>query len=184
MTAVFIVTVIPALLALIYIGSSSVFEDVVSLATSGLYASYLIPCSSLLWRRLSGHIKPYSEHSDDEVDAVLNSQADTTAGLGFESNDVVQPSLRWGPWRIPQALGIINNVYACVYILFVLFWNFWPPSTPTTVQSMNYSILMTGSAIIFAVVYYYVWGKTQYIGPLVEFEVKDIARKIDRTMEE
>lgn len=38
MIAIGLVTTIPAFLALIYIGSSTVLEDMVSLSTSGLYA--------------------------------------------------------------------------------------------------------------------------------------------------
>ena len=33
---------------------------------------------------------------------------------------------------------------------------------------MNYSVLMTFAVIAFSIVYYYVWGKKQYRGPLVE----------------
>ena len=33
---------------------------------------------------------------------------------------------------------------------------------------MNYSVLMTFAVIAFSIVYYYVWGKGQYRGPLVE----------------
>lgn len=175
MIAIALVMIIPCLLALIYIGSSSVFEDVVSLSTSGLYASYLIPCSLLLWRRTTGQIR-----SHDSLD---NNEGDTTIlqaiGLAIEDHDdeVVQPPLQWGPWRIPGVLGTINNAFACVYILFVLFWSFWPPSTPATPQNMNYSVLVTGAVIGFSVVYYYVWGKTQYKGPLIEHPVRSYARK-------
>ena len=37
---------------------------------------------------------------------------------------------------------------------------------------MNYSVLVTGVLIGFSIVYYYVWGKTQYVGPLVEHQVR------------
>ena len=91
--------------------------------------------------------------------------------------EVVQPQLRWGPWRVPGILGIVNNTYACLYILFVLFWSFWPPSTPATAKNMNYSVLMTGAVLLFSVGYYFTWGKKQYKGPLIDREVKDIATK-------
>ena len=42
---------------------------------------------------------------------------------------------------------------------------------------MNYSLLVTGVVVGFSIVYYYVWGKTQYVGPLVEHEVRRFARK-------
>ena len=176
MVAIGVVTSIPALLALIYIGSSSVFEDVVSLSNSGLYASYFISCSLLFWRRVTGQIKPYSSRNDESTSTLA-----FPTGLLAENPDddeVVQPPLNWGPWRVPGILGTLNNAYACVYILFVLVWSFWPPSTPPSPSTMNYSILMTGAVILFSIVYYYVWGRHQYMGPLIEREVRSFARKI------
>ena len=174
---------IPALLAIIYIGSSTVFEDVVSLSTSGLYASYLVPCSLLLWRRSTGQIKPCSDRDDNETYLAAPLPTDAAAIPGPDDDEVVQPLLTWGPWGIPGILGIINNIYACVYIMFVLFWSFWPPSTPANPKTMNYSVLMTGVAISFSVVYYYIWGKNQYIGPLIEREMRGFARGVGRTTE-
>lgn len=174
MVAIAFVTSIPALLALIYIGSPSVFEDVVSLSTSGLYASYFIVCSLLLWRRTTGKMKAYSpDPSDRESNiAALANVPDTSKA---SSAEVVQPQLMWGPWRLPGLWGTINNAYACVYCLFVLFWSFWPPSFPATASTMNYSVLMTGTVLIFSVVYYLVKGRRQYLGPLLEREVKGFA---------
>ncbi len=181
MVAIGLVTIIPALLALIYIGSSSVFEDVVSLSTSGLYASYFIPCSLLLWRRVTGQIKPYSSRDDEGTSSTPLPNG--SSAENSSADEVVQPELSWGPWRVPGILGTINNAYACVYTVFVMFWSFWPPSTPTMPSTMNYAVLMTGATIIFSIVYYYVWGKQQYLGPLIEREVKSFARKIRKDSE-
>ena len=172
MVAIAMVTSISCLLALIYIGSSTVFEDVISLSTSGLYFSYFIPCALLLWRRTTGQIKPYDPLNYDESENTSISQA---IGLSIEDHgdEVVQPLLQWGPWYVPGMLGTINNTFACFYTLFVLFWSFWPPATPTTAENMNYSVLVTGVVIGFSIVYYYVWGKTQYRGPLIEYPVRD-----------
>ncbi|KAL8825272.1 MAG: hypothetical protein Q9191_004511 [Dirinaria sp. TL-2023a] len=174
--AIILVTVVPCLLALIYIGSSTVFEDVVSLSVSGLYGSYFVPCSLLLWRRTTGKMKDYT--SDDEEGLGGNPQAISEP----REDDIAQPPLMWGPWRVPGVLGTINNAFACVYILFVLFWSFWPPTTPATAENMNYSVLVTGAVISFSIVYYFVWGKTQYLGPLIDREVRGYA-EYDRTTE-
>lgn len=175
MVAIALVVTIPCLLALIYIGSSTVFEDLVSLSTSGLYFSYLIPCSLLLWRRTTGQIQSHNPVYDDEHS--LSASQELSQSIENNDDKVVQPPLQWGPWRVPGLLGIINNVLACLYILFVLFWSFWPPLTPTTAQNMNYSVLMTGVVIGFSIVYYYVWGKAQYKGPLIEDTVQGFASK-------
>ena len=198
MVAIAVVTIIPALLALIYIGSPSVFEDVVSLSTSGLYASYFVVCSLLLWRRVTGQIRAYNTFADRDGDDENYSPPppikDSTSSGGAGENvierksrnddddndhhqrhqhlEVIAPKqlLTWGPWKVPGIWGTINNAYACVYILFVLFWSFWPPQYPATPQNMNYSILMTGAVLILSVVYYYPLGRRHYRGPLVERE--------------
>lgn len=171
--AIALVTIIPALLALIYIGSSTVFEDVVSLSTSGLYASYLIPCSLLLWRRTTGRVQPYSAHAASDTETVEDLISAFAAASADPTSDevVAQPQLAWGPWHLPGVFGVVNNAYACIYILFVLFWSFWPPLMPVTAENMNYSVLVTFAAIAFSIVYYFIWGKKQYKGPLVERDV-------------
>ena len=176
MVAIAIVTTISCLLALIYIGSSTVFEDLVSLCTSSLYFSYLIPCTLLLYRRTTGQIQPHNPLYCNSDDNPSISQTIAHPTLDYD-NEIAQPPLQWGPWRIPGALGITNNAFACLYILFVLFWSFWPPITPTNAQNMNYSVLVTGVVIAFSIVYYYVWGKAQYRGPLIEHNVQDYASK-------
>lgn len=191
MIAIALVAIVPALITLIYIGSTTAFEIVVSLSVSGLYGSYFIPCALLLWRRTTGQvitsssIKPNKKNDSESPDSIPlgplsladNGDLNDSNNPNTEGEDeVVQPPLVWGPWRIPGILGTINNAFACVYILFVIFWSFWPPETPTTAQNMNYSILMTGAVILFSIVYYYVWGKGQYKGPLIEEEVRNIAR--------
>lgn len=186
MVAIGLVTIIPALLALIYIGSSSIFEDVVSLSTSGLYASYFIPCSLLLWRRVTGQIKPYSSRDNEGTTSSTQPLPNTFSALetSDDTDEVVQPELSWGPWRVPGLLGTLNNAYACIYTVFVMFWSFWPPATPTAPSTMNYAVLMTGATILFSVVYYYVWGKKGYLGPLIEREVRGFARKVGKEGEE
>ncbi|MCJ1453402.1 hypothetical protein MMC28_003749 [Mycoblastus sanguinarius] len=97
--------------------------------------------------------------------------------LENSDDEIVQPPLAWGPWRIPGLWGTVNNAFACVYIVFVIYWSFWPPATPVTVENMYYSMLVTSVVIIFSVVYYYIWSKEQYFGPLIEREVRSFARE-------
>ncbi|CAG8950315.1 hypothetical protein HYFRA_00006808 [Hymenoscyphus fraxineus] len=160
MVAVGVVTTIPALLALIYIGSRAVFNDVVSLSVSGFYASYFLPSALLLWRRTTGQVAE---------PGTLLTEGNAAVGPGGEK--ILHMPLIWGPWRVPGILGIVNNAFACVYMVYVIFWSFWPSATPVTPESMNYSVLVTGSVVIFSVVYYIFKGKYQYVGPLVDSEV-------------
>ena len=179
LVVVAVVTTILCLLSLIYISSSTVYEDVISLSVSGLYALYFIPCAFLLWRRTTGQIVTRSSDENNNDDLSLTTPVIPQNLHHHDSIDnsyaVVQPPLVWGPWRLPGLLGMINNAFACVYIIFVIFWSFWPPETPATRENMNYSVVVTGTVIIFSIVYYYIWGKKQYLGPLIEREVHGIA---------
>lgn len=76
--------------------------------------------------------------------------------------------LVWGPWHIPGIFGIVNNSLACVYLIIVCFFSFWPPVTPVTADTMNYSVLVTGTVTVFSIVYYLVWAKKEYHGPTIE----------------
>lgn len=178
--AVVLVNLIPCLLHLIYIGSSTAYNDVISMSVSGLYASYLIPCSFLLWRRTTGQIKPH--RSSEDRGAEMSRGPNVLSPLTVENNgdsDILleEPELEWGPWRVPGLLGILNNAFACLYCVWVLFWDFWPPLTPVNAENMNYSVLVTGAVIIFAVARYVLGGKVGYRGPLVDYEVKGFATR-------
>lgn len=142
-----ITAVVTCLLTLINIASDVALNDVLSLSISCLYASYLIVLVLFLYRRLTGAIaQPTGDHDDH-----------------FSPDRLV-----WGSWRLSPSLGIANNIFACCYLVFVLFWSFWPPATPVRADTMNYSCLGTGTVIIFSVVYYFVRAKKQYNGPVVE----------------
>ena len=148
LTSIAISTINSCLLVLINIGSSTAFNDVISLVISCLYSSYLIACVLLLYRRITGTIQPMQQ-------------------------DMVQvagetPQMTWGPWHVHGSLGIANNSFACVYLVILLFFSFWPAATPTTAATMNYSILVTGFVVCFSVLYYLIWAKNFYRGPIVE----------------
>ncbi|OAA72318.1 GABA permease [Cordyceps fumosorosea ARSEF 2679] len=143
--AVTITAIITSLLTLINIGSEVALNDVLSLSISCLYASYLITLVFFLYRRLTGAIvEPYS---DEQVDP---------------------DALVWGPWRIGGLLGTVNNIFACCYLAFVLFFSFWPPATPVKADTMNYSFMGTLAVIGFSTIYYFATARKQFSGPIVE----------------
>lgn len=149
MVAIMVVTALAALLGLINIGSSTALNDVISLVLEGFYTSYLMACGLLLYRRICGDIGDFD-------------------GRG---GSVGSKPYTWGPWRIPGVLGIINNVCACVYLIVLSFFSFWPTVLPVTSANMNYSSLVTGSVVIFSVAYYVFWARKIYKGPIVEVEL-------------
>lgn len=148
--AVFLTTTVACLLGLINIGSSVAFNDVISLSINGLYSSYLICCVLLLYRRYKGHIT----RAFDDV-----ANPDHMGSI---------KKLAWGPFRIPGVPGIAINTMAVLYLIITLFFSFWPPATPTTPSTMNFSVLMIGTVVIFSIGYYVLFAHKVYVGPLME----------------
>lgn len=167
--AIFVVTTFAALLVLIYIGSSTAFNDVISLTITGFYGSYFLPCIFLLYHRIKGDIYPYRSNSTNESRPPVSSPD--------MMDEKIEGRLVWGPWKMPGIFGVINNAYACMYMIFVIFWSVWPPSTPVTVSTMNYSVVVTGGVMILSAVWYWVRARREYHGPIVEEDVATIARR-------
>jgi choline transport protein len=191
--AVAAVTIFSTLLTLIYVGSPTAFNDVISLTITGFYGSYFLPAAFLLYHRIKGHVASKNDTSsnpiiDETNDPVTGSKGgiqtegekpgDPNSGIdpGTPIVEVAQAALAWGPFRIPGILGIINNAYACLYMIFVIFWSVWPPETPVDATTMNYSVVVTGGVIIFSIVWYWIRGRKEYEGPLIDDEVKAIMR--------
>ncbi|KAH8809392.1 amino acid/polyamine transporter I [Xylogone sp. PMI_703] len=178
--AVVVVCTLACLLSLIYIGSETAFNDVISLTITGFYGSYLVPSALLLYHRLKGNVghgtntAPMAPQHPTTTTASATDEEKSTTGNEIE---IALPPLNWGPWYIPGWLGTLNNAYACVYMVFVIFWSVWPPETPVTASTMNYSVVVTGGVLIFAGLWYMVRARREYKGPIVDQEAASILRR-------
>lgn len=219
--AVLVVTGIASLLTLIYIGSDTAFNDVISLTITGFYSSYFLPAAFLLYNRVKGRIQPHKQQTpglpidaddmsddnaikgpvsngdgissiprknqvsgpaaddDDDIKKAAYTDAESSsayppAGTRDHRISIAEAPLVWGPFHLPGWVGIVNNAYACTYMIFVIFWSVWPPATPVDYKTMNYSVVVTGGVIIFSVIWYYVRGHKEYQGPVVDDEVAAI----------
>ncbi|KAL8784626.1 MAG: hypothetical protein Q9195_008975 [Heterodermia aff. obscurata] len=114
--AILVTTVTACLLSLINIGSSVAFNDVVSLSINGLYTLYLIGNSLLLWRRLAGHVSIPSESAH--------------GGRGSKQ-------FPRGPWRLPEPIGTINNVFGCGFLVVILIFSCFLAGKNPTPSNMN-----------------------------------------------
>ncbi|ROV98095.1 hypothetical protein VMCG_06951 [Cytospora schulzeri] len=148
MYAVITTTVIAIILSLVNIGNATAFNGVISISIAGLFGSYLMASSLLLYRRLTGAIR-----NPDPDDILVNT---------------LDSSLTWGPWRLPGLFGIANNIFSCMYLIFIFFFSFWPASKEVTPQNMNWAVLVFGVVICFSMLYYAVWARKVYSGPIVE----------------
>ncbi|KAJ5379215.1 amino acid permease [Penicillium cosmopolitanum] len=152
MWSVLLTTLISLLLALINIGSSVALNDVLSMAVSGLYSSYLIVSVLLLFRRIKGDISRYNDNDDDIV-------------------NLPGKKLVWGPFHVPGIWGILINGFAVIYIIIVIFWSFWPTAMNPSVTDMNYSVVGWGGVIFLASLYYVIRARHIYTGPVVEISM-------------
>ncbi|KAL8901257.1 MAG: hypothetical protein Q9207_005289 [Kuettlingeria erythrocarpa] len=76
--------------------------------------------------------------------------------------EVLRPR-RWslGRWGGPV------NIAAVIFSLLFAFFSFWPLFAETTAATMNWSVAIYGGVVVFAVMYYYAYGRHVYDGPVV-----------------
>jgi choline transport protein len=146
--AVATVTVIAGLLSLINIGDATAFNGVISISIAGLNGSYLIVAVLLLYRRLTGGIREIQDPS--------------------EVTNTIGSRVTWGPWRLPGWFGIANNILTCCFLMFVLFFSFWPTYREVTPATMNWAVVVTVAVLAFSVVYYFAHARKVYRGPIIE----------------
>lgn len=157
MVAILVVTVFSALLALINIGNNAAFNGTISLVLEGFYLSYLLAIGLLFWRRVRGDL------DGNNSDLMIFS---STA----RHDETYDMSLTWGPWRMKGALGVANNAVAICYLLLIIFFSFWPTQMNPTVGQMNWAVVVTGSVALFSVIYYAMYARKSYTGPIVEVD--------------
>ncbi|KAI0100862.1 amino acid/polyamine transporter I, partial [Nemania sp. FL0031] len=146
--AVLTTAVLSIILSLINIGDVTAFNGVISISIAGLLGSYLIAACVLLYRRLTGGIRGPND-DDKEVNRI-----------GSE--------LSWGPWHIRGVVGVMINILAIAFLIFFLFFSFWPTSRMVTPQNFNWAVLATGVVLSFSVIYYFIWARKVYTGPIIE----------------
>ncbi|KAB8268232.1 hypothetical protein BDV30DRAFT_243577 [Aspergillus minisclerotigenes] len=73
------------------------------------------------------------------------------------------PPQRWSMGKY----GIWVNAAALVYVVFAFFFSFWPTSTPVTLTTFNWSVVIFSAVFIISVVMYIFKGQKEYAGPVI-----------------
>lgn len=149
MNAILLTALVSMSLALINLGSSLALNDILSMAVSSIYLSYLMVAVMLLYRRVRGEISSYNTSDDNIV-------------------NVPGAKLVWGPFHCPGIWGILVNGYAIFYILIVVFFSFWPTKTNPSVDEMNWSVVGVASCVTLSTIYYFTRARSTYAGPVRE----------------
>jgi amino acid transporter len=73
------------------------------------------------------------------------------------------PPRRWSLGRF--GLGI--NTIGLLYVIFALFWSFWPPSPLPSARDFNWSVVIFAGVFIISLLMYLFQGRRHYVGPVV-----------------
>ena len=76
----------------------------------------------------------------------------------------------WGPFKMPRIVGAFVNCVTIIYMIIVFLFAFWPPAPPVGPASMNYACLVFGGTVLLSIVWYIVYARKVYQGPVVEIE--------------
>lgn len=145
--AIILTTVITNLLSVIYVGSPTAYNAIVSghvmispllhsnpsqlsVGASGQLASYALPICYLAWRRFA--------HPD---------------------------TLPRAKWTLGRA-GLPVNIVAGAYCWFVFIWSFWPTAADPTVDQFNWASVVFVGVMILAIANYFIRGNMKYTGPV------------------
>ncbi|WPH02746.1 putative amino-acid permease [Acrodontium crateriforme] len=129
--AVIVSTTISFLLSLINIGSTTAFNQLVSLGSGTLMISYIVCIGCFVSRR-------------------------------FSTEPMLPTRFSLGRWGLPI------NVIAIGYLAVVFVIAFFPavPLPTLTVASMNWSVVIFVGVVLWSVVYFFVWSRHVYVGPV------------------
>lgn len=72
------------------------------------------------------------------------------------------PLRRWSLGKY----GLAINIAALLLLTPIYFFAFWPSAIPVSAKNMNWAVVMYGGVVIWSLVYYAIWGKHTYIGPV------------------
>ncbi|KMP00312.1 GABA permease [Coccidioides immitis RMSCC 2394] len=69
-------------------------------------------------------------------------------------------------WSLGKRGGPIVNAISLLYIIFALFWCFWPNKSFVTVDNFNWGVVMFLAVACASLVMYFVQGRKVYEGPV------------------
>jgi choline transport protein len=72
------------------------------------------------------------------------------------------PERRWSLGKY----GLAINITSLFFLTPIWFFAFWPAATPVKPDTMNWAVVMYGGMIIWSLVYYAIWARHSYVGPV------------------
>lgn len=74
-----------------------------------------------------------------------------------------------------KTFGLFVNLIAVGWLCLILVIAFFPgvPEPLLTLKYMNWSVVVWGAVIVFSIVYFAVWARKRYVGPVEYVRVLD-----------
>jgi hypothetical protein len=73
---------------------------------------------------------------------------------------------QYGPFRLGK-FGSFTNMVAICWLMLAIVFSTFPSVQPVTAQNMNYSVVVMGGWLAFGVIFFVLFGRQHYKGPLV-----------------
>lgn len=73
----------------------------------------------------------------------------------------------YGPFQLGRA-GLPVILLSIAYSVIGIFFSFWPATSEVTAMTMNWSVLVFFAVLIFSLLFWAVYGRKVYTGPLLE----------------
>ena len=68
--------------------------------------------------------------------------------------------------------GIVVNGVALCFLTLAFIFTFFPAGPHPSPESMNWSSLIFAFILLFSIVYYWIWGRHNYAGPVAYVKVR------------
>jgi len=80
------------------------------------------------------------------------------------------PPPPYGPFKLGR-LGLVTNVFALAYLIFVVLWMPWPSVLPVTGSTMNYAGPLVGLVILAALADWMLGGRKRFEVPVARYKL-------------
>lgn len=77
----------------------------------------------------------------------------------------------FGPWKMGRVVGLGVNILSAAYLVISIVFSFFPPATPVTLLTMNWSIVVWGGVLLIGIAWYAIRGRKQYSGPVMDISL-------------
>ena len=159
--AIGITVIVTCLLSLINIGSVTAFNAMISLVVAGYLASYILPLTLMIWRRLTDPTLELGPWNMGKTGNWVNMFAVVWAIIAFFFSF-------WPPLMNPDLATMKYVLFSVIYS--AMSWCALSLLTPV----YSWSILLYGFTVIFSIVFYLFYGRKTYKGLVIETSGSEI----------